>query len=185
MSRNSARLGTAAATWTWPPSRSWRSNRVTRWPRSAAVTAACSPPGPAADHHHPPAPGGGGEDGRLASGPRVLDAAQPPVEAHPADALLVAGQAGADVGGMAGPGLGREVGVGDLAAHHPDQVAQPVVEGPIGLERVLEPAHARPPGRPPPSRMALGMNMAYPGGTCMLASIMYRVAVATPIEVLM
>ena len=35
------------------------------------------------------------------------------------------------------------------------------------------------------SRMALGMNMAYPGGTCMLASIMYSVAVATPIDVLM
>ena len=40
-------------------------------------------------------------------------------------------------------------------------------------------------GTPTARRMALGMNMAYPGGTCMLASIMYRVAVATPIDVLM
>jgi len=35
------------------------------------------------------------------------------------------------------------------------------------------------------ARIALGMNMAYPGGIRMLASIMYRVEVATPIEVLM
>ena len=34
-------------------------------------------------------------------------------------------------------------------------------------------------------RIAFGMNSAYPGGTCMDASIMYSVAVATPMEVLM
>ena len=34
-------------------------------------------------------------------------------------------------------------------------------------------------------RSAAGMNIAYPGGMCMLASIMNRLAVATPIEVLM
>ena len=34
-------------------------------------------------------------------------------------------------------------------------------------------------------RSALGMNSAYPGGMCIDASIMKRLAVATPIEVLM
>ena len=91
------------------------------------------PAGAAADHHHPPAPAGGGEDGRLASGPRVLDAAEPAVEAHATDALLVAGETGADVGGVARAGLGREVGIGDLAPDHADQIAQPVVEGAVGL----------------------------------------------------
>ena len=87
-----------------------------------------------ADHHHLPAPGRGrGATVGLAAGPRVLDAAEPPVEAHPAHALLVAGQAGPDVGGVAGPGLGREVGVGDLAPDHADQVAEALVEGPVGL----------------------------------------------------
>jgi hypothetical protein len=40
-------------------------------------------------------------------------------------------------------------------------------------------------GRSTALRNALGMNSAYPGGMCMLASIMNRLAVATPIEVLM
>ena len=41
-----------------------------------------------------------------------------------------------------GAGLGREVGVGDLAAHHADQVAVALGQRPLGLERVLEPADA-------------------------------------------
>ena len=40
-------------------------------------------------------------------------------------------------------------------------------------------------GRSTALRSALGMNSAYPGGTCIDASIMNRLAVATPIEVLM
>ena len=39
------------------------------------------------------------------------------------------------------PGLGGEVGVGDLAADHADQVALAGRERPVGLQRVLEPAH--------------------------------------------
>src|SRR5205823_546241 len=81
---------------------------------------------PAADHVHPPAgatsPRRGQRHG-LPPGPRVLDAAEPAVQPHPADAFLVAGQAGADPGRLAGPRLGREVRVGDLAADHADQVA--------------------------------------------------------------
>ncbi len=52
-------------------------------------------------------------------GPGVGGAAQPAVAAHPARALLVAGQAGADPGRIPGPGPGREVRVGDLPADHP------------------------------------------------------------------
>ena len=40
-------------------------------------------------------------------------------------------------------------------------------------------------GRSTTLRIAEGMNSAYPGGMCIDASIMYSVAVATPIEVLM
>ena len=139
MSKNSARLGTLAATWACPPSRSWRSNRTTEWPRSAAVTAAWRPPGPPPTTTTRRRRRGRGTIDDLASGAGVLDAAQPPVEAHPSHALLVARQAGADVGGVAGPGLGAEVGVGDLPAHHAHQVAHPVGQGPVGLQRVLEP----------------------------------------------
>ena len=85
---------------------------------------------------------------------------------------------------MTGPGLGREVGVGDLAPHHADQVAVARRRARSACSGSLK--------RPTPttgsstaSRMALGMNIAYPGGTCMLASIMNSVAVATPIDVLM
>jgi hypothetical protein len=86
----------------------------------------------------------------LAPGAGVLDAAEPAVETHPADALLVAAQAQAGVVGEPGAGLGHEVGVGDLAAHHADQVALPFGERPLGLQRVLEPTDARrPAGRPP------------------------------------
>ena len=73
---------------------------------------------------------------------RVLDAAQPPVEAHPADALLVARQAQPDLLAGPGPCLGREVGVGDLPAHDADEVAVALGEGPLGLQRVFEPADA-------------------------------------------
>ncbi len=143
MSRNSARLGTVAATWTCP------AEPVVSFEQGDPVTPfgcghrCLQPAGATADHHHRRA-GAVAAEGRLrlAPGPRVLDAAQPAVEPHAAHALLVAGQAGADVGGVPRPGLGREVRVGDLAPHHPDQVAEPVAEGPVGLERVLEPAHA-------------------------------------------
>ena len=113
--------------------------------RSARSPTAAGRPAPAAPT--PPAAAAAGPRSarglhRLPPGPGVLDAAQPPVEPHATDALLVAGQAGADVGAVAGAGLGREVGVGDLAADHPDQVAQPGLQGPIRLQRVLEAAHA-------------------------------------------
>ncbi len=76
----------------------------------------------------------------LAAGARVLDTAEPAVEPHPADALLVAAQAQADVVGGPDPGLGGEVGVGDLAAHHAHQVAVTIGDRSFGLEGVLEPA---------------------------------------------
>ena len=67
-------------------------------------------------HHHdvpwtmdPRRPDG---DGGLLARARVLDAAQPPVETHAPDALLVARQAQADLLRGAGASLGREVGVG-------------------------------------------------------------------------
>ena len=41
-----------------------------------------------------------------------------------------------------GPGLGGEVGVGDLAAHDADEVAVALGERPLGLQRILEPADA-------------------------------------------
>ncbi len=96
---------------------------------------------PGADHHHRSRFGG---DPRqpdtlgLAAGARVLDAAEPAVEAHPADALLVARQAQTGLVGGAGPGLGREVGVGDLPAHHPDEIAVALGERPFDLQRILE-----------------------------------------------
>ena len=46
--------------------------------------------GAAPHHDHPSPPAGPGHDGRLASGARILDAPEPAVEPHPADALLIA-----------------------------------------------------------------------------------------------
>ena len=74
----------------------------------------------------------------LAAGQRVLDAAEPAVEAHAADALLVARQAQADVVGGPGLGLRGEVGIGDLAANDADQIAMALGKGPLGLQRILE-----------------------------------------------
>ena len=58
MSRNSARLGTVAATCTWPPRRSRRSNRVDPVPPLGRRHRGLQPAGSAADHHHLPAAAG-------------------------------------------------------------------------------------------------------------------------------
>ena len=68
----------------------------------------------------------------------VLDAAEPAVEPHAAHALLVAGEAGANVEGVAGARLRREVGVGDLASDHTDEVTVALAQGAVGLQGVLE-----------------------------------------------
>ena len=78
----------------------------------------------------------------FAAGAWVLDAAEPAVQAHAADALLIATQAQTDLVGGPGAGLGGEVGVGDLAAHDAHQVAVPLGQRPLGLQRILEPADA-------------------------------------------
>ena len=120
---------------------------MTRCPLRAAAIAACSPAGPAPttstdlrrrgiDRRAWPC--ATPRRSRLAAGARVLDAAEPAVEAHPPDALLVARQAQADLVGGAGPGLGRELGIGDLPAHDADEVAVALGERPLGLQRVLE-----------------------------------------------
>ena len=97
-------------------------------------------PRAASDHNDLAPAAGERDDRRLASGQGVFDAAQPPIETHPAHALLIARQAGTDVGGMSGASLGREVGVGDLAPDHAHQIADTVSQRPVGLEWVLEPA---------------------------------------------
>ena len=74
----------------------------------------------------------------FAPGEGVLDAPQPAVEPHPSDALLVARQAQADLVGCTRPRLGGELGVGDLPAHHTDEVAVSLGQRAFGLERVLE-----------------------------------------------
>src|SRR5439155_5540804 len=58
----------------------------------------------------------------LAPGARALDAAEPAIQPHAADALLVAGKAEADCLGRARARLRGEVGVRDLTAHDPDEV---------------------------------------------------------------
>ena len=78
----------------------------------------------------------------LTSGRRVLDAAEPAVQAHAPDALLVARQAQPDLVGGTGTGLGHELGVGNLAAHDADEIAVALGQRPLGLQRVLEPADA-------------------------------------------
>ena len=129
------------------------SNTVTSWPLRAAAMAACRPAGPAPTTTPGAAPGDRAASADAVAsrpGARVLDAAEPAVEAHAPDALLVARQAQADVVGGAGAGLGGEVGVGDLAPHHADEVAVALGQRPLGLQRVLEPARRRrPAGRPP------------------------------------
>ena len=75
----------------------------------------------------------------LAARAGVLDAPEPPVQTHPADALLVAAEAQTDLVGGACSCLGCEVGVGDLAAHHAHQVAVALGQRSFGLQRVLEP----------------------------------------------
>ena len=100
---------------------------------------------PGADHHHVLRRGGEVHVAhalRLAAGARVLDAPEPAVETHAADALLVAAQTEADLVGGAFASLRREVGVGDLTAHDADEVAVTLLDGALGLQRVLEPAHA-------------------------------------------
>ena len=149
MSPSSARFGTLAASRTWPPGSAWRSSTVTCVPGAGAADRRLQPARPGADHEHPLAvlrirPDRAGPEGRtgFAAGARVLDAPQPAVQPHPADALLVARQAQADLLGRPGPRLGRELGVGDLAAHDADEVAVALGERPLGLQRVLEPADA-------------------------------------------
>ena len=86
--------------------------------------------------------------------------------------------------GVPGAGLGGEVRVGDLAAHHAHQVAVALGQGPLGLQRVLEPADAddRQVDR---AADRGGDEQRVARRDAMDASIMYSVAVATPIEVLM
>ena len=147
MSPNSARLGTLAARRTCPPACGCL--LVHRDPVAVAGGGdGRLQPGRAGAHHHHrfgrwrgAAWHSAGALG-LAAGARVLDAAEPAVEAHAADALLVAAEAQADLVGGAGAGLGGEVGVGDLAAHHADEVAVALGQRPLGLQRVLEPADA-------------------------------------------
>ncbi len=146
MSKNSARLGTAAATTACPPRRSSRSKRTTRWPSSAAETAACRPPGP------PPTTttflvvgvvvvvrveAGGGAASRPVNGfsmqPSHRLSPMRPTHSWLHERHVRMSRACPD------PGLGREVGVGDLAADDPDEVTVTVAERPIGLHRVLEP----------------------------------------------
>ena len=62
--------------------------------------------------------------------------------------------------GVPGPGLGGEVGVGDLAAHDADQVALPLGERAVGLQRVLEPADADDRQATPRAGSRAGMNIA-------------------------
>ena len=141
MSRNSARLGTAGG------HRDLTAQSVLALEQGDPVTAfggghrRLEPAGAPTGHHHPAVAPGPGDGDRLAPGPRVLDATEPSVESHPPDAFLVARETGADIGGMTGTGFGGEVGIGDLAPHHADQIADAVVEGALGLLGVLEPAH--------------------------------------------
>ncbi len=74
----------------------------------------------------------------LAAGSRVLDAAEPAVQAHAAHALLVARETQAHLVGGARAGLHGEVGVGDLAAHDADEVAVALGQCPLGLQRSLK-----------------------------------------------
>ncbi len=81
------------------------------------------------------------------------------VQAHTADALLVARETQAHLVRGACAGLQGEVRVGDLATHDADQVTVTLRQCPLGLQRVLE--------RPTPTtgsstalRIALGMNIA-------------------------
>jgi len=74
----------------------------------------------------------------LSAGCRVFDAAEPPVEAHASDALLVAAEAKSDVARRVCPRLRRELGICDLAAHDADQVAMTIGERAFRLEWILE-----------------------------------------------
>jgi len=109
---------------------------------------------------------------------------EPPVEAHAPDALLVTRQAEADRLGVPGASLSDELRVGDLASYDPHEIALPSDRARSACKGSLN--------RPTPttgsdtaSRIPDEMKPAYPGGTCMEASIMNSDAVATPIEVLM
>ncbi len=184
MSRNSARLGTVAATCTWPPRRSCRSKRTTRWPRSAAVTAACSPPGP------PPTTTtffrrcgtGSGTASRPVRGLSMQPSHRlrpiRPTHSWLQDRQVRMSVAWPDRALAAKSGSAIWPRTTPTRSHWPSSRARSACRG--SLKRPTPTT-----GRPTAWRMALGMNMAYPGGTCMLASIMNKVAVATPIEVLM
>ena len=76
--------------------------------------------------------------GGLAAHRRVLHAADGLVEADAAVAVLVAGDAVADLLRASLARLGDEVGVGDLAADHADHVGLPVGQHPLGHGRVVD-----------------------------------------------
>ena len=125
---NSSRAGVRRIRFTWPPSRSARSTRMTSWPRSASVAAAFIPAGPpqatsqraggsaARQRAAEPAPATGRRIDRASDRQALEDAP---------DAALVAPDAVDDLVLAAVAGLVRELGVGDLGAGHRHHVAFP------------------------------------------------------------
>ena len=85
---------------------------------------------------------------------------------------------------MPGPGLGREIRVGDLPPDHADQVTLPVGQRLVGLLRAGDPARAQ--HRDVHRGADRGRDVqSVPGAARMLATTAYRLAVATPVVVLM
>ena len=68
----------------------------------------------------------------------ILDASEPTVHAHSANAFLIAAQAQTCFVARPGAGLCREVGIGDLTAHNAHEIAVALGQGSLGLQRILE-----------------------------------------------
>ncbi len=96
----------------------------------------------AADHHDPLLPQRRLQMvlalGGLRARRRVLHAADGLVQPHAAVAVLVAGDAVADLLGAPFPSLHGEVGIADLAAHHADHVSLALGQHPLGQGRVVD-----------------------------------------------
>jgi hypothetical protein len=91
---------------------------------------------------------------------RRLDAAQPAIQAHTADAFLIAGQAQPDIVHSIFAGLPREFGIGDLGPDDADQIRMAFGQQPLRLDRILDPPDSD--DRQPLTalRIAEGMNIA-------------------------
>ena len=142
MSRNSARLGTVAATWTWPPEAVVALEQDHLVAPLGGGDRRLQPAGAAADHDHPCGAGAGagtGVDSRPVRG-FSMQPSQRLRPIRPTHSWLHDRQVRMSVA-CPDRALAAKSASAIWPRTTPTRSQTPVVQGPVGLERVLEPAH--------------------------------------------